>query len=109
MEANFSLVQLLLSAMIFLVMFFGISFLVNMLLRKTWAVTFAYPIIIIMMIDDLDTMDYFTKSSETFSTLVNKLTSLQVADITILTSGLIGTIIAAYVMKYLRKNGYQMF
>ncbi|AYC29956.1 YuiB family protein [Paenisporosarcina cavernae] len=109
MDGNFSLVQLVLSSVIFLVMFFGIAFLINMLLRMTWAVAIAYPIIILFVIDDLAMFDYFAKPSSTFQALGEKLVNLQVADYLILGFGLLGTIIAGFVIKYLRKNGYQMF
>jgi len=109
MEANFSLVQVMLSVLIFLVMFFGIGFLLNMLLRMTWLMAIVYPIVVILIIDEVDFFDYFTTPSIAFQALSDKLLSLHGADILILSSGLAGAIIAGFVIKALRKNGYQMF
>ncbi|MET0786468.1 MAG: YuiB family protein [Paenisporosarcina sp.] len=109
MDGNFTLVTLMLSVLIFLVMFFGIGFLLNMLLRMTWLMAIVYPIVVILIVDEVDIFDYFTKPVVAFQALGDKLTSLHFADITILTSGLIGAIIAGIVIKLLRKNGYQMF
>jgi len=109
MDGNFSLVQLMLSVLIFLVMFFGIGFLLNMLLRMTWLMALVYPIVVILIIDDVEFFDYFTSPALAFQSLGDKLMSLHMADILILSSGLVGAIIAGIVIKMLRKNGYQMF
>ncbi|WP_313894578.1 YuiB family protein [Psychrobacillus sp.] len=106
---DFMIVQMILSVIIFLVMFFGIAFLVNMLLRMTWFMAILYPAIVILIIDEVRFFDYFTNPGTAFSALVTKVLALHAADIIILSSGLVGTIIAGFVMKYLRKNGYQMF
>lgn len=106
---DFMLVQMILSVLIFFVMFFGIAFLVNMLLRMTWFVAFLYPLVVVFIIDEVGFFDYFTKAGEAFSALGNKIMSLHTADIIILSSGLAGAIAAGFVIKYLRKNGYQMF
>lgn len=109
MNGNLSLVTVILSVLIFLVMFFGISFLLNMLLRKTWLMAIVYPIVVILIIDEIDFLIYFTSPSVAFQALLEKLMSLHGADILILSSGLAGAIIAGFVIKALRKNGYQMF
>jgi hypothetical protein len=44
-----------------------------------------------------------------FQALGAKLMSLHFADVLVLSSGLVGAIIAGIVIKMLRKNGYQMF
>ncbi|WP_144512489.1 YuiB family protein [Bacillus sp. FJAT-22090] len=106
---DFMLVQLILSVLIFFVMFFGIAFLLNMLLRMTWFMAILYPIVVVFIIDEVRFFDYFTKPGFAFSALGDKLVALHAADIIILSSGLVGAIAAGFVMKYLRKNGYQMF
>lgn len=106
---DFMIVQMFLSVLIFLVMFFGIAFLINMLLRMTWFMAILYPIVVVLIIDEVGFFDYFTKPGNAFSALGDKLLSLHAADIIILSSGLVGAILAGFVMKYLRKNGYQMF
>jgi len=109
MTGGFSIIQLILSMLIFLVMFFGIGFLLNMLLRSTWFMAILYPIVVIFIVDDVSFLDYFFKAGTAFSALGHKLVSLQPADILILASGLVGAIISGIVMKILRKMGYQMF
>lgn len=106
---EFMLVQMILSVVIFFVMFFGIAFLLNMLLRMTWFMAILYPIVVVLIIDEVRFFDYFTKSGSAFSALGEKIVSLHAADIIILAGGLVGTIAAGFVIKFLRKNGYQMF
>lgn len=103
------LTQFVLSILLFIVMFFGIGFLLNMLLRMTWFMAILYPIVVIFIIDDVKMYEYFTKPASSFGQLGTNITSLQTADIVILASGLVGAIIAGFVMKALRKQGYQMF
>lgn len=109
MTGGFSIIQLILSMLIFIVMFFGIGFLLNMLLRATWFMAFLYPIVVIFIVDNVSFLDYFFKAGTAFPALGHRLASLQLADILILASGLLGAIIAGIVMKILRKMGYQMF
>ncbi|MEK4521246.1 YuiB family protein [Psychrobacillus sp. FSL W7-1457] len=109
MTMNFTITQMILSVLIFLVMFFGIAFLLNMLLRMSWFVAILYPLIVIFIIDEVGIFDYFTKPGSSFSALGEKLMSLHMADIVILSSGFVGAILAGIVIKMLRKSGYQMF
>ncbi|AXH99691.1 hypothetical protein DV702_08075 [Sporosarcina sp. PTS2304] len=104
-----SIAQVLLSILIFIVMFFGIGFLINMLLRMTWLMAIVYPIVVIFIIDDVPMFHYITKPAHAFSELGASIMSLHVVDIVILSSGLVGAIIAGFVMKALRRQGYQMF
>lgn len=106
---DFSLPMLIISMLLFIVMFFGIGFLLNMLLRMTWFMAIVYPIVVILIIDDVAFFDYLTDPASAFTALATKITNLHVADYVILSGGLIGSIIAGLVSRYLRKNGYQMF
>jgi Putative membrane protein len=90
-------------------MFFGIGFLLNMLLRMTWLMAIIYPIIVVLIIDEVKVYEYFTKPGYAFQLLGEKIMALHTADIIILVSGLVGAIISGIVMKILRKQGYQMF
>ncbi|QFT90438.1 hypothetical protein FIU87_17490 [Bacillus sp. THAF10] len=102
---------LLISVVLFFVLFFGIGFLLNMLLRMSWIMAIIYPLVCVWIVaqDDVKLIDYFRQPNQAFSTLGSELTSLQVADVTILLSGLAGAICSGIVIKMLRKNGYQMF
>lgn len=71
--------------------------------------SFLYPIIMILIIDDLSTIQYFTSPIQSVSTAFTKLINITPVDMIILGSGFIGTIVSGFVIKWLRKNGYQMF
>ncbi|KAA0545371.1 hypothetical protein FZW96_18560 [Bacillus sp. BGMRC 2118] len=100
---------LLISVLLFFVLFFGIGFLLNMLLRATWIMAIIYPIVCILIVDEVRFVEYFTNTTNSFSLLGEKITSLAVADISILIAGLIGAICSGIVIKMLRSRGYQMF
>jgi hypothetical protein len=103
--------QLLISMLLFIVLFFGIGFILNMLLRATWIMAMIYPIIVIFIVDDASVRfyDYFTKPAATFSSLGNKITQLTLLDTLILSMGLLGSILAGIAILLLRKKGYRMF
>lgn len=100
---------LIISMILFFVLFFGIGFILNMLLRMSWIMAIVYPVIGIRIIDKVKLSEYFTNSKIAFSQLGQRLTSLEIADLLILSSGLIGAIMAGIVIKMLRRRGYQMF
>ncbi|MBU8880761.1 YuiB family protein [Bacillus sp. FJAT-29790] len=97
------------SMLLFFVLFFGIGFILNMLLRMSWIMAIIYPIIAILIIDKVRFIEYFTNSKESFSSLGTELSSLAIADVLILSSGMAGAIVAGITIKFLRKKGYQMF
>jgi hypothetical protein len=80
-----------------------------MLLRKTWIMSFVYPIIVLLYVDNFAFSKYFTDTGWAFSKLFDQLIHLKVVDIIILTVGFVGTLVSGIVIKLLRKNGYQMF
>ncbi|HLQ72857.1 MAG TPA: YuiB family protein [Bacillota bacterium] len=104
-----SVIQLLLSVILYFVIFFGVSFIINMLLRLTWFMSFVYPIFVVLVVDKIKTSAYFIEPKQAFSTAYSHIIALGLGDIIILTAGFAGTIVAGFVMKWLRKNGYQMF
>ena len=97
------------SMLLFFVLFFGIGFILNMLLRMSWIMAIIYQIIAILIIDKVRFIEYFSNSSEAFRGLAAELSSLALADILILSSGLLGAVAAGITIKILRKKGYQMF
>jgi len=104
-----SLVEIVLSVVIFIIIFFGIGFLLNMLLRMTWLMAIIYPVVVILIIDEVKMYEYITKPSNSFSLLVDKVMALHAVDVIILSSGLFGAILSGIVIKLLRKQGYRMF
>lgn len=103
------MIQLIVSIILFFVIFFGLAFILNMLLRQTWLMAILYPFIVIIIIDDISVTKYFTAPSEAFSAAFAILAKITVVDWVILLSGFAGTIVSGIVIKFLRKSGYQMF
>lgn len=103
------IVMLPISMLLFFVLFFGIGFILNMLLRMTWIMAFIYPIVVIFIVDKVRFFDYFTNPGKSFHQLFVNISNLQLADILILSSGLLGAIGSGLAMKILRKRGYRMF
>ncbi|MGN7176180.1 YuiB family protein [Cytobacillus sp. SAFR-174] len=97
------------SMLLFFVLFFGIGFILNMLLRMSWIMAIIYPVIAIFIIDKARFIEYFQKPGESFSSLGVELSSLALADILILSSGMAGAIVAGITIRLLRKKGYRMF
>jgi len=86
--------QFVISLLLFPVLFFGIGFLLNMLLKTTWFPgAVLYPIIVVIMVVFYG----------------NGLGSLLAVDIAILLSGLVGALLSGYTIKVLREKGYRMF
>lgn len=104
-----SLPQLIISMMLFLLLFFGIGFLINMVLRSTWLMAVVYPIIVVFIIDDVEMFDYILSPVASFQALGESFMALKMVDILILSSGMVGAIIAGVAIKMLRVRGYQMF
>ncbi|MDL4842534.1 YuiB family protein [Aquibacillus rhizosphaerae] len=103
------MIQFIVSLILFFVLFFGIAFILNMLLRQTWIMSFVYPIVVLLIVDDFPMSEYFTNPAWAFSSFWNKFVSLNGYDIVILLFGFLGTIVSGIVIQKLRKNGYQMF
>ncbi|MFD2444757.1 YuiB family protein [Bacillus sp. CGMCC 1.16607] len=99
----------IISIVLFFVLFFGIGFILNMLLRASWIMAILYPVITILIVDKVEFLEYFTNSQQAFLELGEKITILSIADMLILSSGLAGAIVAGITIKLLRKSGYQMF
>lgn len=97
------------SMLLFFVLFFGIGFILNMLLRMSWVMAIIYPIVSILIVDVVSFSEYFTNSAAAFQDLGNRIMNLALADILILSSGMAGAILAGITIKMLRNRGYRMF
>ena len=104
-----SLPQLIISMLLFIVLFFGIGFLLNMILRATWVMAVIYPIIVILIVDNVGAFEYITAPIVSLQALLLDLASLKFVDILVLSAGFVGAILAGIVIKMLRARGYQMF
>lgn len=103
------MIQFVVSVLLYFVIFFGLSFILTMLLRGTWIMAIVYPIVIMPFVGKNGYFDYITSPKTAFSELWAQIGLLQVLDVIILLSGFLGTIVSGIVIKYLRKSGYQMF
>lgn len=103
------LIQLVLAIILYFVIFFGIAFILNMLLRRTWLMTVLYPFVIIFLISNNRFSEFFTKPGIAFSETFQQIISLPFTEIIIFSSGLLGTIVSGVVIIFLRRSGYQMF
>ncbi len=80
-----------------------------MILRSTWVMAVIYPLIVIFIVDDVKFYEYIISPIVSFSALGQDLIALKLVDIIVLTSGLVGAILAGVVIRMLRARGYQMF
>lgn len=103
------MIQLIVSVILYFVIFFGLAFILNMLLRRTWLMSILYPFVISIIVGKSTIGEYFTQPTIAISDTFHTMTSLPIVDIVILSSGFLGTIVSGIVVKMLRKNGYQMF
>lgn len=103
------MIQLIVGSLLFFVIFFGLSFILNMLLRRTWLMSVFYPIIMILLIANENVFKYFTSPGETFPAAMKTVMNIGLADLVIFSAGFLGTIVSGIVIKILRKRGYQMF
>lgn len=104
-----SIPVLILSMVLFFVLFFGIGFLLNMILRATWVMAIIYPIVCFFIIDTAGITKYFQQPQDAFSSFFQRMNSLGASDLVILTAGMCGAIFAGITIKLLRKSGYRMF
>lgn len=104
-----NIVQLFISVLLYFVLFYGISFILNMILKMTWIMAFVYPVIVLWIIGRVSLFDYIASPSESFGILWENIVGISIYDIVILGSGFIGIILAGMTIRYLRKAGYQMF
>lgn len=63
----------------------------------------------IIMVDNISTIEYFIHPSDAFSAAYARLAGLKFFDYVVFIAGFAGTIVSGFVIKFLRKNGYQMF
>lgn len=102
--------QLVVSILLFLFLFFGIGFLLNMLLKTTWLPGLAlYPLVVIVIVSESSFMDYLLQPVASIVALINRFGELLTVDYIILSSGLIGAILSGVVIQTLRNKGYKMF
>ncbi|MGN1400235.1 MAG: YuiB family protein [Bacillus sp. (in: firmicutes)] len=100
---------LIISIILFFILFFGIGFLLNMLFRASWIMAVLFPLIAIYIVNEAKLINYVKEPAETFGSVGDRIVALAAWDIIILGSGFLGAVASGITMKYLRKKGYQMF
>ncbi|OUM97485.1 MAG: hypothetical protein A9Z00_09375 [Thermobacillus sp. ZCTH02-B1] len=95
------MLQLLVLVPLFFVLFFGIGFILNMLVKTTWMPVWLFVLIVIPF-EVLRTWD----RSESFAA---HLTGYAWTDITVGLAGLVGAYASGWAIRKLRRSGYKMF
>jgi hypothetical protein len=88
-----SLPQVIISIPLFLVLLFGIGFILNMILKTTWLPSILYAMLIIGM-----AVYMFVERG-----------GLKLVEWIILSAGMIGALLSGWTIKLLRAKGYRMF
>ncbi len=103
-------IQLVISVLLFLILFFGIGFLLNMLLKTTWLPgLIIYPVVVFTIVSDVPFGKYFSEPAQSFARFGERLGGLLFVDYVILTAGLLGAILSGVTIRILRARGYRMF
>jgi hypothetical protein len=102
--------QFIISILLFLILFFGIGFLLNMLLKTTWFPgVLLYPIVVVLIVNDLNLSQYVASPLSSFAHLGLRFTELPLVDYVILFMGLVGALLSGVAIRMLRVRGYRMF
>lgn len=105
-----NIIQLPIAIILFLVLFFGIGFLINMLLKTTWLPSVVlYPIVLLIGVSEVSIFQYFVQPINSFAHLGEQFGGMPWFEYLILASGWIGAIGSGMTIKTLRVRGYQMF
>src|SRR5699024_11243815 len=70
------IVQFIVGSVLFFILFFGIAFIINMLVRQTWVITLLYPFIIILVVGKYSFLVYFTQPVNAFPVVFEIFTSI---------------------------------
>ncbi|PRO65690.1 hypothetical protein C6I21_08295 [Alkalicoccus urumqiensis] len=100
---------MIIAILLYFVLFFGIGFILNMLLRSTWTMAVLYPIVIMFMVSTNGFFSYISSPAASFGSLWESLVNLAAADIVILFAGMVGAVLSGIAIRMLRVRGYQMF
>jgi hypothetical protein len=95
---SLKLLQLFIAMLLFLVLTFGIGFILNMLLKTTWIPSYIYIALVVYFY-------FFYQSGKLLSGNPN----YAATDYTIGFFGLIGAILSGWAIRLLREKGYRMF
>ncbi|MCM3629259.1 Putative membrane protein [Paenibacillus catalpae] len=95
------MLQLIVATVLFLVMMFGIGFILNMLLKTTW-----FPIYVFIII--LLPLGIWSTWDESVS-FVDNFTEFTYVDVIPVIGALAGAYVSGWAIRALRRGGYKMF
>lgn len=95
------MLQLIVATVLFLVMMFGIGFILNMLLKTTWFPIYVFIIILLPL-----GIWYTWDKSDSF---VENFTAFTYVDVIPVIGALAGAYISGWAIRALRRGGYKMF
>ncbi len=105
-----NILQFVISILLFLILFFGIGFILNMLLKTTWLPgLLLYPIVVILIVTDVPVSRFFSQPLSSLRQLAQELSSLLAVDYVVLGAGLLGAFLSGVSIRLLRQRGYRMF
>lgn len=81
-------------------MFYGLGFILNMLMKTTWLPIYVYLAVVLIII-----FSFWDRTGSLFAYLQG----VSFSDIIPFFGGLAGAILSGYTIRYLRVKGYQMF
>ncbi|AEI42285.1 hypothetical protein B2K_05810 [Paenibacillus mucilaginosus K02] len=96
----FALLQLIIVTVLLFVLFFGLGFILNMLMKTTWFPIYGYIALVIGLVV------YWGWGT---GSLASNLSEYSIVDYVPAVGGLIGAVLSGSTIKYLRTNGYKMF
>lgn len=96
-----SILQMTVGTLLSFVLFFGIGFILNMLIKTTWMPVYLYVIVIIPL-----AVWYFWDKS---IGLADNLIRFGVIDLLPLLAGIGGAYVSGWAIRALRRGGYKMF
>ncbi|NIK70175.1 MULTISPECIES: YuiB family protein [unclassified Paenibacillus] len=95
------MLQLIVATVLFLVMMFGIGFILNMLLKTTWFPIYVFIIVLLPL-----GIWYTWNDSESFA---KNFTDFTYVDVIPVIGALAGAYISGWAIRALRRGGYKMF
>jgi hypothetical protein len=96
------MIQLIIATVLLFVLFFGIGFILNMLMKTTWFPIYGYILLVIGL------LIYWWRDSEA-GNFLDSLAGYSWADYLTAAGGLIGAILSGFAIRTLRSKGFKMF
>jgi hypothetical protein len=97
------MIQLIIATVLLFVLFFGIGFILNMLMKTTWFPVYGYIVLAIGL------FIYWSRGAESSGGWLAGMADYSWADYTTAVGGLIGAILSGFAIRLLRDKGFKMF